>query len=53
MDLNVGLASADDVDRLHQGDLGTASLVWWFEYAWHIGSGTVRWCDLFGGSVSL
>ena len=27
--------------------------LWWFEYAWPIGSGTVRRCDLVGGSVSL
>ena len=28
-------------------------LVWWFEYAWPIRSGTVRRCSLVGGSVSL
>ena len=27
--------------------------LWWFEYAWPIGSGTVRRCGLVGGSVSL
>lgn len=27
--------------------------VWWFEYAWPIGSGTVGRCDLIGGNVSL
>jgi hypothetical protein len=27
--------------------------VWWFEYAWPKGSGTVRRCSLVGGSVTV
>ena len=27
--------------------------MWWFEYAWSVGCGTVRRCGLVGGSVSL
>ena len=27
--------------------------VWWFEYAWPTGSGTIRRCGLVGGNVSL
>jgi hypothetical protein len=27
--------------------------VWWFEYAWPMGSDTIRRCGLVGGSVSL
>jgi hypothetical protein len=32
---------------------GNKNHVWWFEYAWPIGSGTVRRCGLVGGSVSV
>ena len=27
--------------------------LWWFEYAWPTGSGTIRRCGLVGGSASL
>jgi hypothetical protein len=27
--------------------------MWWFEYSWSIGNGTVRRCGLVRGSVSL
>ena len=28
-------------------------LLWWFEYAWPMGSGTIRKCGLNGGNVAL
>ena len=27
--------------------------LWWFEYAWPIGSGIARRCDLFGVGVAM
>jgi hypothetical protein len=27
--------------------------LWWFEYAWPMGSGTISKCGLIGGSVAL
>jgi hypothetical protein len=32
---------------------GRRCWLWWFEYAWPTGTGTVRRCGLAGGSVSL
>ena len=29
------------------------SSIWWFEYAWPMGSVTIRWCGLNGESVAL
>jgi hypothetical protein len=31
----------------------SGSGMWWFEYVWPLGSGTIRRCGLVGGSVSL
>jgi hypothetical protein len=28
-------------------------MVWWFEYGWPVGSGTIRRCGLIGGGVAL
>ena len=27
--------------------------MWWFEYAWPMGNGTIRRCGLVGGGVAL
>ena len=52
------------ISREHKGRCMTANggwkqwgndviLLWWFVYAWPMGSGTIKRCGLVGGSASL